>query len=230
MYILNVDWILTYKQVIGAILNFFIVSLFTTFIDHLFKLLLCTKTDFAPFSVLRLGRCIDICYTALDSMNLEDPFLRLTLTVSKLAHGLYLYADHIVWLTKSGFLKTDSDSWNKTANRFWLLSIIVNLARDIYEILHVLDLNKSTFLKPSELLTSSARTFNLSSSLKHLHAFVNCHKDIFIDSLKNSCDLFIPLTALGFTKLSPSAVGTLGAISSLAALVTIVKPITKLVP
>ncbi|KAI8419939.1 hypothetical protein MSG28_010801 [Choristoneura fumiferana] len=180
--------------------------------------------------ILRLGRCIDICYTALDSMNLEDPFLRFTLTVSKLAHGLYLYADHIVWLTKSGFLKTDSDSWNRTANRFWLLSIIVNLARDIYEILHVLDLNASTFLKPSELLEGSARSFNLSSSLKHLHAFINCHKDIFIDSLKNSCDLFIPLTALGFTKLSPSAVGTLGAISSLAALVTIVKPITKLVP
>ncbi|XP_047997027.1 peroxisomal membrane protein 11B [Leguminivora glycinivorella] len=180
--------------------------------------------------ILRLGRCIDICYTALDSMHIEDPFLRISLTVSKLAHGLYLYADHVVWLTKSGFLKTDSDNWNKTANRFWLLSIIANLARDLYEILHVLELNRSTFLKPSELLGVTSRQFDLSSSLKHVHAFVSCHKDIFIDTVKNSCDLFIPLTALGFTKLSPSAVGTLGAISSIAALVTIIKPITKLVP
>ncbi|XP_061720308.1 peroxisomal membrane protein 11B [Cydia pomonella] len=180
--------------------------------------------------ILRLGRCIDICYTALDSMHIEDPFLRISLTVSKLAHGLYLYADHVVWLTKSGFLKTDSDNWNKTANRFWLLSIIANLARDFYEILHVLELNRSSFLKPSELLGVMSRQFDLTSSLRHVHAFVSCHKDIFIDTVKNSCDLFIPLTALGFTKLSPSAVGTLGAISSIAALVTIIKPITKLVP
>ncbi|XP_053615049.1 peroxisomal membrane protein 11B [Plodia interpunctella] len=180
--------------------------------------------------ILRLGRCIDICYTALDSMNIEDPILRLTLTTSKLAHALYLYADHIVWLTRSGFLKTDSDSWNRTANKFWLLSIIANLTRDFYEILQILELNKSTFLKPSELLNVSARHFDMSSSVKHIYALVNCHKDVFIDTVKNSCDLFIPLTALGFMKLSPSAVGTLGALSSIAALVTLVKPITKIVP
>ena len=63
-----------------------------------------------------------------------------------------------------------------------------------------------------------------------MYMLMTCHKDVFIDTLKNSCDMFIPLTALGFTKLSPSTVGVLGAVSSLAALVTIVKPITKLVP
>ncbi|XP_049877053.1 peroxisomal membrane protein 11B [Pectinophora gossypiella] len=180
--------------------------------------------------ILRLGRCVDICYTALDTMHIEDPVLRFCLTTSKLAHSLYLYADHVVWLTKSGFLKTDTENWNRTANRFWLLSIVANLARDFYEIYHLLELNKSTFLKPSELLNSSVRSFDLCQGMKHMYMLMNCHKDVFIDTLKNSCDLFIPLTALGFTKLSPSAVGTLGAVSSLAALVTLVKPITKLVP
>lgn len=176
-----------------------------------------------------MGRCVDICYTALNTTLIEDPILRITLTTSKLAHALYLYADHIVWLTKSGFLKTDSDSWNRTANRFWLFSIIANLMRDFYEIYHILEANRTSFLRPSELLNSSMR-FEFNESIKHLLTLLNCHKDVFIDTLKNSCDLFIPLTALGFTKLSPSAVGTLGALSSLAALVTIVKPITKLVP
>ncbi|XP_045778067.1 peroxisomal membrane protein 11B [Maniola jurtina] len=180
--------------------------------------------------VLRLGRCIDIVYMALNTMNIEDPVLRISLTVSKLAHALFLYADHIVWLTKSGFLKTDSDSWNKTANRFWLLSIIANLARDFYEILHILELNRSVLLKPSELLGGSIKNFDLNASMRHMCTIVNCHKDVFIDTVKNSCDLFIPLTALGFTKLSPSAVGALGAVSSIAALVTLIKPITKLVP
>lgn len=143
---------------------------------------------------------------------------------------MYLYADHIVWLTRSGFLKTDSDSWNRTANKFWLISIIANLARDFYEILHLLELHSTKFLKPTELLNSSMKNYDFSSHIKHAYTLVSCHKDVFIDTLKNSCDLFIPLTALGFTKLSPSMVGTLGAVSSLAALVTIVKPITKLVP
>lgn len=163
-------------------------------------------------------------------MHIEDTFLRISLTVSKIAHALYLYADHIVWLTKSGFLKSDSDNWNKTANKFWLISIFANLARDLYEILHILDLNRSMFLKPSTLLNGSLNQFHFHASMKHCYTIVNCHKDIFIDTLKNSCDLFIPLTALGFTKLSPSAIGALGAVSSIAALVTMVKPITKLVP
>ncbi|CAG5029505.1 unnamed protein product [Parnassius apollo] len=101
--------------------------------------------------VLRLGRCIDIFYTAFNNIHIEDPFLRFTLTTSKLAHALYLYADHIVWLSKSGFLRSDSDGWSQTANRFWLLSIIANLARDFYEILHVLDAARDA-LPSSELL------------------------------------------------------------------------------
>ncbi|XP_013162641.1 PREDICTED: peroxisomal membrane protein 11B [Papilio xuthus] len=180
--------------------------------------------------VLRLGRCVDIFYNALSTINIEDPILRFTLTASKLAHALYLYADHIVWLSKNGFLKSDSNGWSQTANRFWLLSIIANLARDFYEILHILDFKKSMFLKPSDLINVPVRNFDFNSSLKHLYAILHCHKDIFIDTAKNSCDLFIPLTALGYTKLSPSTVGVLGAMSSLAALVTLVKPITKLVP
>lgn len=180
--------------------------------------------------ILRLGRCVDICYTALNSMHIEDPILRLTLTISKLANALFLYADHIVWLTKSGFLKTDSEKWNRIANKFWLLSIIANLTRDLYEIVHLLELHKTTFLKPSELLNTSLRNYDWYGGLKYLHMYISCHNDVFIDTLKNSCDIFIPLTALGITRLSPSTVGILGAVSSLAALVTVIKPITKLVP
>ncbi|KAI5633552.1 peroxisomal biogenesis factor 11 (PEX11) domain-containing protein [Phthorimaea operculella] len=180
--------------------------------------------------ILRLGRCVDVGYTALNTMQIEDPILRFCLTASKLSNALFLYADHIVWLTKSGFLKTDSEKWNKTANKFWLLSIVANLARDLYELCHIIKLHNPTFLKPSELLNGPAKTINYAETAKYVFMLMNCHKDVFIDTLKNSCDLFIPLTALGFTKFSPSTVGMLGAVSSLAALVTIVQPISKLVP
>lgn len=156
-------------------------------------------------------------------MHHDDPWLRLTLTLNKLGYALYLYADHIVWLTKSGFLKADSDKWNKIANKFWLLSIISNLAKDIYEIFEVLKLNKRHSLIPSQLLTNSMTHFNLNMTLNHVFWFVKCHKEIFIDTIRDSCDLFIPLTALGFTKFSPSTVGLFGALSSLAALFTVIQ-------
>lgn len=179
--------------------------------------------------VLRLGRCIDTLYSALNTIQLEDPWLRFTLTLSKVAQALFLYADHVVWLSRSGFFKAEAD-WNKIANKFWLVSIIANLARDFYEIIHILEMYTVTLLKPSQFLSGPMKNVAVSDSLKHLLFLVNCHKDVFVDTVKNSCDLFIPLTALGYTKFSPSVVGTLGAVSSLAALVTLVKPITKLVP
>ncbi|XP_026743253.1 peroxisomal membrane protein 11B [Trichoplusia ni] len=189
------------------------------------------ELTFSSFrKILRLGRCIDICYTALNSMHIEDPILRVTLTISKLANALFLYADHVVWLTKSGFLKTDSEKWNRTANKFWLLSIIANLARDFYEIVQLMDLHKTTFLKPSSLLNTPIKNYDWNGGLQYVCMLMSCHKDVFIDTLKNSCDIFIPLTALGLTKLSPSTVGALGAVSSAAALLTVIKPITKLVP
>ncbi|XP_041984437.1 peroxisomal membrane protein 11B [Aricia agestis] len=186
------------------------------------------ENTFSTFrKVLRLGRCVDIFYIALNTMSIDDPIIRTSMTLSKVAHGLFLFADHIVWLTKSGFLKTDADSWNTTAYKFWLLSIIANLVRDVYEIMHILDINSSKLLRPSYLLNNALKT-DFYTRLKHMQTFLNCHQDVFIDTLKNSCDIFIPLTALGFTRFSPSAVGAFGAISSIAALATIVKPLHKL--
>lgn len=172
--------------------------------------------------ILRLGRCVDVCYTALNHIHHEDKWLRLTLTLSKLGHALYLYADHIAFLTRIGFLKTDMHKWTKTANKFWLVSIIANLAKDFYELLQVLNIKKTTFMRPSELINNSCTNFDMNSALKHLYWLVRYHKNIFFDTVKDSCDLFIPMTAIGLTKLSPTTVGFLGAVSSLVALYTIV--------
>jgi hypothetical protein len=51
---------------------------------------------------------------------------------------------------------------------------------------------------------------------------------LLVDTAKNACDIFIPLTALNYTRLSSGAVGLLGAASSLAGLLTITHPQLKL--
>jgi peroxin-11B len=60
--------------------------------------------------------------------------------------------------------------------------------------------------------------------------YLDMHKDIVLDTLKNGCDFFIPFTSLGFIKLSPKTIGMLGVISSVAGLLVILEPRAKLLP
>lgn len=168
------------------------------------------------FSVLRLGRFFDTLYNALASMNYPEPMIRYTSTFSKIAHAVYLFCDHLMWAARAGFADINTDKWGLRANKCWLYSITMNLVRDIYEINRLLEANKSrsSHRKPPVSLVKLAQQ----------------HKDIAVDTLKNACDIFIPLTALGYLKLSPGTVGLLGIISSAAGIAALVNPMYKLTP
>lgn len=165
--------------------------------------------------------------------------LRLTLTLSKLASALYLYADHIVWLSRTGLVKSiDATKWNDKANKYWFVSILMNLCRDIYELSKLIDrslngrskqtINRWLFDTNANISTLTKQDFKKASHQAYEYIYEN--RAIFIDTLKNACDLFIPLTALGYTKLKPRTVGLLGVISSIAAIVVLLQPAAKLQP
>lgn len=168
--------------------------------------------SFFCFLVLRFGRCLDSLYSALKMMKYPDPMVRITLITAKMANALYLLADHLIWIGRVGILRVDLEKWNKVANKYWLLTIVMSLIRDIYEILKIFEHEKSAF-----------KQHHILSCLKN-------HKEVMIDTIKNGCDLFIPLTALGVTKCTPGTIGLLGIISSLIGLYTIIDPLYKLSP
>lgn len=58
--------------------------------------------------------------------------------------------------------------------------------------------------------------------------FVRSHKDLLIDTVKNSCDLMLPLTNLGFVRLSPGTIGVIGMVSSMLSLYTLMDQRAKL--
>lgn len=109
----------------------------------------------------------------------------------------------------------------------------MNLCRDVYEIFKITershiginDFNRSV-VNACSIRTSQDM---LKVTLKAYSA-IHAHQAIFVDTIKNVCDLFIPLTALGHTRLSPRTIGLLGIISSVAGIIAIVQPIAKLVP
>lgn len=189
------------------------------------------------YVVLRFGRCVDIFYSSLRTIHYPDLTIRVTLTLSKLSQSLFLLADHFMWLARTGLFKgINTNRWGKFANKYWLLSIIMNLCRDVYEIFQLIDLHKAgtksgiTRASPkiSPLHVNSLRDFNRLAL--HSYALVLGHKDVAVDTVKNLCDLFIPLTALGYTRLSPRTIGLLGAISSAAGLWALLEPTAKLTP
>jgi peroxin-11B len=142
--------------------------------------------------------------------------------------------DHIVWLARSGLFKNvDIPKWTHRSNRYWLFSLIMSIVRDVYEINRVIS-SFTSYKGLTSCLTSSLvsirSTKDITRCAASLTDFVVTYKHITLDTIKNVCDLFIPLNGLGYVKLSPKVIGILGMISSLMGLIVILNPSCKLLP
>lgn len=178
------------------------------------------------FAVLRFGKCWEVFYSSLKTIHYDNVTVRVTSTLSKLAQAMYLFSDHIIWLSRTGLFKSiDAPKWTKYSNKYWLLTIVMNLARDVYEIMRIFD----SYVRPKNCAPIRSVSELAAVSLQTI-ACVYQHKDILLDTFKNSCDFFIPFTALGYTNFRPRTIGMLGAASSIAGLITILQPATKLTP
>ncbi|XP_014483154.1 PREDICTED: peroxisomal membrane protein 11B [Dinoponera quadriceps] len=170
--------------------------------------------------LLRLGRCLDSLYQAVEMTKYSELIVKITLTMAKLMNALYLLADHFIWVGRMGIMKVNLTKWNRVANRYWLVSIIMNLLRDIYEIFKIFE---------HEQMYSRMQSRNILKR-HYIPFYLKLHKTVVLDTIKNGCDLFIPLTALGHVRFTPGTVGILGMISSLIGLYTIIDPYSKICP
>lgn len=154
-------------------------------------------------------------------MHYNDITVRFTTTLSKIANALYLLCDHLLWAARAGVADINTDKWGRIAYKYWLYSIVMNLVRDFYEINRLFEINRR---KGGSRLAVRA----VNTSLLYLIAAQ--HKDILVDTIKNVCDVFIPMVALGYMKLSPGIVGLLGIVSSIAGIIPIIDPMYKMSP
>jgi peroxin-11B len=185
--------------------------------------------------VLRFGKSIETFYGCLKTVHYNDSWLAFTLTVSRISQTIFLVTDHIIWLARSGLVKNvDVAKWSQKSNKYWLISLIMGIVRDIYEINRVI----SSYTKHKSLSTCIASSVvsvksskDLANCFTSLLEFFITYKHLSVDTIKNLCDIFIPLNSLGFVRLSPRTIGLLGMISSIAGLIVILNPSTcKLTP
>lgn len=183
--------------------------------------------------MLRLGKSLEVLYGALKTLHLPDLVLRVTLTLSRIYQFFFLLVDHIIWVGRVGLYDINKEKWSSYSNRFWVGSILLNLLRDVYEILRITQ--KKVFgqkLEPCYYKNFPViRTvYDCIPVTRPVVQFAEAHRDVFWDCVKNFCDLWIPLTNLGHTRLSPGTVGLLGSVSSFAGLIAVLDPLAKLVP
>uniref|UniRef100_A0A182M129 SAM domain-containing protein n=1 Tax=Anopheles culicifacies TaxID=139723 RepID=A0A182M129_9DIPT len=161
-------------------------------------------------SVLRFGKGFEVLYSAIGAIGAKEHRDHLFIVLGKVASGLFLLADHVVWLSRSGISKSvNTTKWVDRSNRFWLISILFNLCRDVQE------------------LCRQFKFYSRSKARNLLYAFYRENKPLLVDTIKNVCDVFIPLNGLGIVLVSNKTIGMLGAISSIMGLLPLLYPRLK---
>lgn len=161
-------------------------------------------------AVFRLGTSVTQFRACLQTIHLQNPLLRLLLTLVKLNRGVYLLIDHFIWAHRMNLITIDSKSWSRLSNRFWFFAILLGLVRDIYELLKAWRVEKERLSQYQSY--ESVATKAATNVLQNNGA-------VCIDVVKNCGDLFIPLSRLDVIYLPGGVVGLLGVVSSLAGLV-----------
>lgn len=192
-----------------------------------------------PLSVFRLGNTVHSIEAAQRTMRLSDRVLCLCLTAANINRAFYFICDNVLWARGVGlFRDIDKDRWSLYSSYFNFLSLVMSLARDAYVIVQLMAQrarDKDFRQKMEKHLRENPEVADV--VVPQLDAFLfllldslRSHPDVAIDTLKNTCDLFIPLDKLGIYQTNAGVVGFCGLISSLIGILTLVQPKLKIKP
>ncbi|KAJ8003308.1 hypothetical protein DPEC_G00168080 [Dallia pectoralis] len=189
--------------------------------------------------LFRLGNTVDSMHAAKRTLQISDPVLRLCLTVANLNRAFYFICDNLLWASNVGLVNgIDTERWSLNASRFYFLSLVMSLTRDVYVITQIMvqrTREREFQQKMNQHLDDSPDVATV--ILPQLDAFLfllieslTSHPSVALDTLKNMCDFFIPLDRLGLFRSNPLVLGFCGLISSLLGIVCVLHPGLKIKP
>ncbi|XP_017336601.1 peroxisomal membrane protein 11B isoform X2 [Ictalurus punctatus] len=195
--------------------------------------------------LMRLGNSAEALEAAKRAIHLSDCVLRLCITVSHLNRAMYFACDNLLWAGKAGLLpRLDQNKWSQRSFRYYLFALILNLSRDLYEMYGLMERERRSTSAKAHLsgavengefpsaTSSCASVFaaRLRRQLCLLAAVLRSNPPLLLDTLKNLCDVFIPLDKLGLYATGPGFVGACGLTSSVLSILTVLYPWLKLKP
>ncbi|KAK7116831.1 peroxisomal membrane protein 11B-like [Littorina saxatilis] len=209
--------------------------------DFVQKLQLISNALSTCRKFLRVGKSADFVHAALQSLHISDDVLRWTITVSKVNQAVYLVFDHIVLAGRLGIAKVDKDKWNRLSAQFWLVTLVLGMTRDVYDLINCIGRDlRDRDAKLSQQRKVSGETLDnnnlhrprkaVPSKSRVVWRSVADNKPLVLDLVKNLSDLVLPLEALGHIQASPGVQGLFGVLSSVIGIVTTWEPLLRLVP
>uniref|UniRef100_A0A8C5NZ99 Peroxisomal biogenesis factor 11 alpha n=1 Tax=Jaculus jaculus TaxID=51337 RepID=A0A8C5NZ99_JACJA len=184
----------------------------------------------------RLGNVVHAIQATEQSIQATDPVPRLCLTLANLNRVVYFICDAVLWAKNVGLTSGNNrEKWQMWSARHYYYFLLLSLVRDLYEI--TLQMGRVAHDKvkvekssqdPLGYSVIDEETEWLQSFLLFLFRSLKRHPPLLLDTVKNFCDILIPLNQLGIYKSNPGIIGLGGLVSSLAGIITIVYPQMKL--
>lgn len=184
----------------------------------------------------RLGNVVHAIQATEQSIQVTDLVPRLCLTLANLNRVVYYICDTVLWVKSVGLTSgVNREKWQMWATRHYYYFLLLSLARDLYEILLQMERvardrakREKSSRDPPGYSVVTEDTDWLQSFLLLLFRSLKRHPPLLLDTVKNLCDILIPLNHLGIYKSNLGVVGLGGLVSSVAGLITIVYPQLKL--
>ncbi|KAF9654254.1 peroxisomal biogenesis factor 11 [Thelephora ganbajun] len=167
--------------------------------------------------LLRLAKPIEHLQVALRATQTTGPLgEQLTTVARQLAYFLYLTYDAIVWANAIKFINLSSEKAqrvNRTANRFWLSGITLNIINAALKAQRVTA--EISQLQRAAIDEKVSSAVDREVKLRGLEATQAATKQQFIIDV---LDFWLPATAIGLVNLNDGIVGMFGFITSVLSL------------
>ena len=151
--------------------------------------------------------------SAAVSINIDDPILRYSITLSRISQAFQLLFDNFYLFSRLGLIRLEQGQMQSLATKFWLYADLLNLIRAGYEI-------QREMKDQQKRQKSNLKNYN-HSFYGTCKSVVKRRPDLFIDLAKNLTDVWVPLNSLNITNHSPGVVGLCGTVSSVLSAMTI---------
>jgi len=135
-------------------------------------------------------------------------------SIRQVVNALFSIVDTIDYLAQFNVLfpTRDLDKWDRRSTQLWMYGLILGLMRDALVFSKRIQRKIPTVKDQSEVST-----------------WLATNKDLVCDTLKNACDLSLPLKTLGYLpNVNPALIAFLGTMSSIFGIFPLVNPEYKM--
>lgn len=153
-------------------------------------------------SGMRLGRFVDYIKNVLESFHIRNKRIGTLFGLIAVCQGLFMLFDNLLLLNRYKIVHlSNPQRLQEYLNQVWLLWISLALTRDYYEI-------QASFAIGQHQQRSLIRRADVFWA----------NKPLVIDTIKNLCDLYIPLSNLNIVRANTGLQGLAGTVSSILGL------------